>query len=414
MSGEAGESGKPGGATLASIMGGGASIFVRRPVLALVINLLIIVAGIAGLYGGEIRELPDVDRPVISITTQYDGASPETIDRELTAVVEGAVARVSGVSSISSQSSFGRSRVTIEFSDDTDLSVAAADIRDALGRISNGMPDGADDPRIVKADADASAVMRLAVTSASMSVQDLTILVEDEVVDRLAAVPGVADVQVYGDREKVFRIDVDQSRLAALGLTVANLRNALASVSYDVPAGSLTANTQDIVVRATADVTTVEDFENLYINDRVQFRDIASVTLGPDPGASVLRANGATGIGMGIVRQAKSNTLEISNGVRQATEDLKRIMPDGVDIRVTSDDATFIRGSIDEVRTTLIIAIAIVIAIIFMFLLDWRATPRRYVAHRPDRHIRGDLSCRFLREYPDAFGIGAGNRHGRR
>ena len=130
------------------------------------------------------------------------------------------------------------------------------------------------------------------------------------------------------------RLSPEESRLAALGLTVANLRNALASVSYDVPAGSLTANTQDIVVRATADVTTVEDFENLYINDRVQFRDIASVTLGPDPGASVLRANGATGIGMGIVRQAKSNTLEISNGVRQATEDLKRIMPDGVDIRV--------------------------------------------------------------------------------
>jgi HAE1 family hydrophobic/amphiphilic exporter-1 len=175
---------------------------VRRPVLALVINLLIVVAGIAGLYGGEIRELPDVDRPVISITTQYSGASPETIDRELTAVVEGAVARVSGVSSISSQSSFGRSRVTIEFSDDTDLSVAAADIRDSLGRITNSLPEGADDPRIVKADADASAVMRLAVTSSTMSVQDMTILVEDEVVDRLAAVPGVADVQVYGDRRK--------------------------------------------------------------------------------------------------------------------------------------------------------------------------------------------------------------------
>lgn len=374
MTDETADTGKQRGATLTNAAIGGTSIFVRRPVLALVINLLIVVAGLAGLYGGEIRELPDVDRPVISITTQYDGASPETIDRELTALVEGAVARVSGVSSISSQSSFGRSRVTIEFSDDTDLSVAAADIRDALGRVSNNMPDGADDPRIVKADADASAVMRLAVTSATMSVQDLTILVEDEVVDRLAAVPGVADVQVYGDREKVFRIDVDQSRLAALGLTVANLRNALASVSYDVPAGSLTANTQDIVVRATADVTTVEDFENLYINDRVQFRDIASVTLGPDPGASVLRANGATGIGLGIVRQAKSNTLEISNGVRQATEDLKQIMPDGVDIRVTSDDATFIRGSIAEVRATLAIAVAIVIAIIFMFLLDWRAT----------------------------------------
>lgn len=360
--------------TIEKLAPGGTAIFIRRPVLALVINLLIVVAGLAGLYGGEVRELPDVDRPVISVRTDYSGASPETIDRELTAVIEGAVARVSGVSSISSDSSFGRSRVTIEFSDDTDLSTAAADIRDSIGRITNRLPDGADEPRIVKADADASAVMRLAVTSSTMSVQDMTVLVEDEVVDRLAAVPGVADVQVYGGRDKVFRIDVDQSRLAALGLTVANLRNALASVSYDVPAGSLTANTQDIVVRATADVASVEDFENLYINDRVQFKDVASVTLGADPGDSALRANGQTGIGMGIVRQAKSNTLEISNGVRAAAEDLRGILPEGVDIRVTSDDATFIRGSIDEVRRTLLLAIGIVVAIIFLFLLDWRAT----------------------------------------
>ena len=362
------------GLTIEKLASGGTAIFIRRPVLALVINMLIVVAGLAGLYGGEVRELPDVDRPVISVRTDYSGASPETIDRELTAVIEGAVARVSGVSSISSDSSFGRSRVTIEFSDDTDLSTAASDIRDSIGRITNRLPDGADEPQIVKADADASAVMRLAVTSSTMSVQDMTVLVEDEVVDRLAAVPGVADVQVYGGRDKVFRIDVDQSRLAALGLTVANLRNALASVSYDVPAGSLTANTQDIVVRATADVTSVEDFENLYINDRVQFKDVASVTLGADPGDSSLRANGQTGIGMGIVRQAKSNTLEISNGVRAAARDLQGILPEGVDIRVTSDDATFIRGSIDEVRRTLLLAIGIVVAVIFLFLLDWRAT----------------------------------------
>lgn len=353
---------------------GGASIFVRRPVLALVINLLIVVAGLAGLYGGEIRELPDVDRPVITVTTTFSGAAPETVDRELTALVEGAVARVSGVASISSSSSFGRSRVTIEFSEDTDLATAAADVRDSIGRITNQLPDSADEPRIVKADADASAVMRLAVTSTNLSVQDMTVFVEDEVVDRLSAVPGVADVQVYGDRDKVFRIDVDQSRLAALGLTVGNLRNALAGASYDVPAGSLTANTQDIVVRATADIATVEDFENLHLNDRVQIRDIASVTLGADPGESSLRANGATGIGLGIVRQAKSNTLEISEGVRAAAEDLRSILPDGMDIRVTSDDATFIRGSIEEVRRTILIAVGIVVAIIFLFLLDWRAT----------------------------------------
>lgn len=353
---------------------GAAALMVRRPVLAMVISLLIVVAGLAGLYGAEIRELPDVDRPVITVTTNFTGAAPETVDRELTAIIEGAVARVSGVASISSTSTLGRSRVTIEFSDSSDLNVAASDVRDAIGRVTNNMPDGADDPRIVKADANSDPVMRLAVTSDRHNVQDMTILVEDLVVDRLAAVPGVADVAVYGDREKIFRVDVDQSRLAAFGLTLADLRTALRNVALDVPAGSLTARSSDIVVRATADITTPEGFENLYINDRVRFRDVASVTLGADPGQTVLRANGRTGIGMGIIRQSASNTLEISQGVRAAAEAIAAILPEGMDIRVTSDDATFISGAINEVRSTLILAVAIVIVIIFLFLRDWRAT----------------------------------------
>ncbi|MBU4527871.1 MAG: efflux RND transporter permease subunit [Hoeflea sp.] len=355
--------------------GGPTALMVRRPVLAVVISLLIVVAGLAGLYGAEIRELPDVDRPVITVTTNFTGAAPETVDRELTAVVEGAVARVAGVASMSSTSTLGRSRVTVEFSDNTDLNVAASDVRDALGRVTNNLPGGADDPRIVKADANSDAVMRLAVTSDRYNVQEMTILVEDLVVDRLAAVTGVADVAVYGDREKIFRVDVDQSRLAAFGLTVADLRSALSNVALDVPAGSLTAQTSDIVVRATADVTTPEGFEKLYINDRVRFRDVASVTLGADPGDSALRANGRTGIGIGIIRQSASNTLEISQGVRAAAEAIQNsVLPEGVDIRVTSDDATFISGAIEEVRSTLILAVLIVIAIIFLFLRDWRAT----------------------------------------
>lgn len=354
--------------------GGMTALMVRRPVLAMVISLLIVVAGLAGLYGAEIRELPDVDRPVITVTTNFSGAAPETVDRELTAIIEGAVARVADVASISSTSTLGRSRVTIEFNDSSDLNVAASDVRDSLGRVTNSLPDGADEPRIVKADANSDPVMRLAVTSDRLDVQDMTILVEDLVVDRLAAVPGVADVAVYGDREKIFRVDIDQSRLAAFGLTLADLRNALRNVALDVPAGSLTARSSDIVVRATADITTPEGFENLYINDRVRFRDVASVTLGADPGDTVLRANGRTGIGMGIIRQSASNTLEISQGVRAATLTIAEILPEGVDIRVTSDDARFIRGAIDEVRSTLILAVLIVIAIIFLFLRDWRAT----------------------------------------
>lgn len=357
-----------------ALTGGGTALMVRRPVLAMVISLLIVVAGLAGLYGAEIRELPDVDRPVITVTTTFSGAAPETVDRELTAIIEGAVARVSGVASISSTSTLGRSRVTIEFTDSSDLNVAASDVRDSLGRITNNLPDGADEPRIVKADANSDPVMRLAVTSDRLSVQDMTIVVEDLVVDRLAAVPGVADVAVYGDREKIFRIDINQSRLAAFGLTLADLRTALRNAALDVPAGSLTARSSDIVVRATADITTPDGFANLYINDRVRFRDVASVTLGADPGDTVLRANGRTGIGMGIIRQSASNTLEISQGVRAAAAAISQILPEGVDIRVTSDDATFISGAIEEVRSTLMLAVAIVIAIIFLFLRDWRAT----------------------------------------
>ncbi len=358
----------------AAIKSGGTALFVRRPVLAIVLNLLIVVAGLAGLYGAEIRELPDIDRPVVTITTDFAGASPETIDREVTAIVEGAVARVPGVSSMSSTSSFGRSRVTVEFTDATDLAVAASDIRDSIGSVANTLPDDIDEPRIVKADANADPVMRLAVTSPSMSIDELTILVEDEIVDRLAAVNGVADVSVNGNRDRIFRIDVDQSRLAAFGLTIADVGAALDDVAYDVPAGSLTANAQDIAVRATADVKTPADFDELRLNENIKLRDVATVTLGPDINVSSVRANGQTGIGLGIIRQANSNTLEISDGVRAVAEELKSALPEGTGIRVTSDDANFIRGAIKEVEIALLMSIGIVVAIIYLFLLDWRAT----------------------------------------
>ena len=350
------------------------ALFVRRPVLAFVLNTLLMVAGLAALFGVEIRELPNVDRPVITITTNYTGASAESIDRELTAPIEGAMARIAGVKSISSSSSFGRSRITVEFNDGVNLDAAASDMRDAVGRVQNQLPDDAETPRIVKADADAQAVMRLAVTSESMSVQDMTILIEEQILDSLAAVAGVADVQVYGDRQKVFLIDVDQSRLAALGLTIADVRNALGTVAFDTPAGSLTSNTQDLIVRASANVSTPDAFESIVVRGTTRLGDFAKVTLGADLGESQLRADGKTGIGIGIVRQAQSNTLEISEGVRAAVAEIGKTLPQGVEIFVTSDDATFINGAIHEVEIALGISVSVVLLIIFLFLWDWRAT----------------------------------------
>jgi len=350
------------------------ALFIRRPVMAFVLNTLIAVAGLAAFYGVEIRELPDVDRPVITVSTAFEGAAAETVDRELTDTIEGAVARVSGVKSISSTSSFGSSRVTIEFNDGVDLNVAASDVRDAVGRVANQMPDAADAPRIVKADANSEPVMRLAVTSDAMSVQDMTVIVQDQIEDELAAVPGVADVQVSGDRDKIFRIDVDQNKLASLGFTVADLRAALASVAFDSPAGSITTTNQDLIVRTTADVTTPAEFENIIIGGATRIRDVATVTLGPDIGQTTLRSDGKTGIGLGIIRQAESNTLDISNGVRAAVAKLQTNLPQGMSIKVTSDDAVFVNGAVHEVEIALALSVSIVLIVIYVFLLDWRAT----------------------------------------
>ncbi len=350
------------------------ALFVRRPVLALVVNLLIVVAGLAAFRGVEIRELPEVDSPVVTVSTTFAGAAPETMDREVTARIEGAAGRVPGVRSISSSSRVGRSDVTVEFSEATNIDIAASDLRDAVARITRDLPADADDPRIIKADANAQAVMRLALTSDRMSVEDLTILAEEDVVDRLSAVNGVADIQVFGDRAKVFRIDVDQARLAARGLTVADLVRALANAAFDAPAGSLTSTSQDIVVRATASISTADAFEALQVTRNVRLGDVATVTLGPDPGESNLRANGRAGVGLGIMRQAGSNTLDISAGVRDTLDEIRAILPEGVTIAISSDDANFIQGAIHEVEKSLTLSIAIVIAIIFLFLLDWRAT----------------------------------------
>ncbi|MGR4841878.1 efflux RND transporter permease subunit [Rhizobium sp. LARHSG275] len=350
------------------------ALFVRRPILALVFNTLMVVAGLAAYVGVEVRELPDVDRPVVTVRTTFDGASPQTIDQELTKVIEGAVARVSGLKSISSTSSFGQSRVTLEFSDAIDLSVAANDVRDAIGRITQNLPDEADAPQIVKADSDSSAIMRLAVTSTKLNMDDLTQLVENEVIDRLASVDGVADVEEYGDQEKVFRVDVDQGALASRGLTIGDLTKALDNAALDVPAGSLKSNTQDIVVRATANLQTPADFSNVILQDRVRLGDVATVMLGPRDGETALRSNGKPGIGLGIIRQAQSNTLNISTGIKAAVDQLSKTLPEGTTIAITSDDAVFIQGAIHEVVLALVLAAVIVTAVIYLFLRDWRAT----------------------------------------
>lgn len=350
-----------------------ATLFVKRPVMAVVVNALIMVAGLAALLGIEVRELPRVESPVLSVSTSFPGAAAETVDREVTAAVESAVARVQGVTGISSSSSVGRSRVTLEFSESTNLDIATSDVRDALSRIDRQLPDDAETPTIFKADSDAQPIMQLAVTSDTLSIAEVSDLVDGTISERLAAAEGVAEVQIYGTRTSSFEVDIDPVKLASRGLTVADIRTALSTVAFDSPAGSINGPNQNISVRAMSEITDPADFEDIIINGRTRLGDVANVVFDAAASTSAIRSDGKPGIGIGIVRQAQSNSVSISHAIQDAVDSLNQTLPEGVDIKISSDEAVFIEGALHEVQLALLVALVVVVAIIYLFLLDLRA-----------------------------------------
>ena len=349
------------------------SFSVRRPTAVVVMNLLIVIAGLGALFGIEVRELPDVDRPVVTVRAFFDGASPETMDAEVTSVVEGAVARVSGIRAINSASEENNMRVRAEFLANVDLDVAANDVREAVAAIERRLPEGVEDITIVKADADAAPIIRLALVSNRLSQESLTRLAEDDVAAELSAIPGVATVALFGDQERVLRVVVEPMRLASYGLSIDDVAKVLRSTSLDVPAGSFKSGDQLLLVRADASVWRPADVEGLALRDDVRLGDVAQAFYGPAEAQSYSLLNGRKVIGLGIIRRAKSNTIEISAAVDRAIERLNRRLDD-VEIVKISDDARFIRGSVREVVISLSIAVGVVIVVIFLFMGAIRPT----------------------------------------
>ncbi|MEQ8287703.1 efflux RND transporter permease subunit [Thalassospira sp.] len=350
-----------------------ASLSIRRPVLVCVVALLIILAGLAAMLGVEIRELPNVDRPTVTITANYNGASPETVDAEVTSVLESAASRVSGVKDINSQSEEGNARVRIEFYPDIEINDAASDIREAVSRASRSLPDGVEDVRVIKADADASAIMRMAVVSNRLTEEELANIVEDQISPALLAVPGVAEITVNGDREKVLHVRIDPLRIASYGLSVQDIADVLETAQFDIPAGSFESTDQKLFVRADASVWEVDKLNQMLVRGAIRLGDVADIYYGPDDASSYVRLDGRAVIGLGVVRQAQSNTIAISNGVRDAVERLNS-QYDDINVFVNSDDAVFIEGALWEVIFSLALAIIIVIAVLYLFLRSFTAT----------------------------------------
>jgi len=339
---------------------------VRRPYLAIVLNLLIVVAGLSALAGIEVRELPDVDRPVVSVRATYPGASPETIDAEVTAIIEGAVARVNGINEVRASSEENNLRVRLVFNPGIDLIDAANEVREAVARVERDLPDEIENLSVIKADNDAEPIVRLSVFSDVLPIEAVTRRVEDEIIPALIAVPGVADIRLRGEREQVVRVVVDPARLARFGLSIGDVSRVLESARFDVPAGSFPARQQEVLVRADASVTRPEAIEALILRDPVRIGDVAHVHFGPADATSHVRLDNRTVVNLGVIRRAQSNTVEISDAVAAVERRLNDRYDDLTIVR-TSDEAVFIKGAIGEVLLSLSLAIGIVVGIIAVF-----------------------------------------------
>ncbi|MGV8929360.1 MAG: efflux RND transporter permease subunit [Brevundimonas sp.] len=366
---------------------------VRRPVFAAVAAIVLCVIGAAAFFFLPVRELPDVDPPVVSVNTTYAGASAEVIESRITEPIEQRIAGIQGVDRINSTSRDGRSSVRIEFSLDRDIDSAANDVRDRISRVLGNLPDQADPPEVAKADTNSQPIMILFLRSSQMDRLALTDYADRYLIDRLATVPGVAQVQIYGEQRYSMRIWLEPSALAARGLTVTDVESALTSQNVELPAGALDTGEKNYTVRVARNYALADDFRQLPINSRAgtgsgstssgalqgqttyvtRLGDIARVEEAPEEERRLFRGNGLDQIGLAITRQAQSNDLAISEGVRGMLEQVQTSLPEGTELVVGSDNSVFTAHAIDEVWITIGISLALVALVNFVFLGTLRA-----------------------------------------
>jgi len=351
---------------------------VKRPVLATVLSLLILVLGLASIGQLPVREYPDIDPPVVSVTTEYVGAAPEVINTEVTEIIESAISSVDGIRKMTSQSRDGRGETTIEFNLSRDIDAAANDVRDAVSRIVANLPADADPPVVTKTEADARPMMWVAMTSDRHSAEELSDYAERNMLDRFSVIDGVARVRLGAERRYAMRVWLNREALAARNLTVADVENALRRNNLELPAGRVESTERELTVRTNTRLAEVEDFRNLVLQRTddylIRLGEVARVERGVEDDKSTLRSNGETALGLGVIRQSQANVISVSDGIRAELKLIEQALPEGMELLVSYDESIFIRESIKEVLITLAIAVSLVVLVIFVFLRSFRAT----------------------------------------
>jgi multidrug efflux pump len=354
------------------------SISIKRPVLATVFSLVIILFGAIGMTFLGIREFPSVDPPIISVDTSYPGANSDVIETQITEPLEQSINGIPGIRTLTSSSSQGRSRITVEFELTVDLETAANDVRDKVSQAQRYLPRDCDPPTVSKADADAEPIMMIAVQSPKRSLLELSEIAELTFKEQLQTISGVSSVSIWGEKRYAMRIWLDPAKLAGYGMTPVDVRNAILRENVELPAGSIEGNTTELTIRTLGLMTTPAEFNNLILKQSgdqlIRVRDIGRAELGPEDLRGIMKMNGIPMVATVIIPQPGANHIDIVDDVYERLEFIKRDLPEDVGIDVGFDNTQYIRSSIKEVQDTIFLAFFLVVVIIFFFLRDWRTT----------------------------------------
>ncbi len=351
---------------------------IRRPVLATVFTLIILLFGVIGYFSLGVREYPSVDNPVISVTCSYPGANADVIENQITEPLEQNINGIPGIRSLTSVSQQGYSRITIEFELSVDLETAANDVRDKVSRAQRNLPRDCDPPTVSKADADARPILMVAIQSDKRSLLELSEIADLTVKEQLQTIPEVSSVSIWGEKRYCMRLWLDPVKMAGYGITPMDVRNALNRENVELPSGSIEGNTVELSIRTMGQMHTTEEFNNLVVRTNagrtVRLSDIGRAELTPRDLKSYMKMNGVPMVGVVVVPQPGANHINIADAVHRRMEQMKKELPEDVKYNYGFDNTRFIRASINEVKTTVYEAFVLVIIIIFLFLRDWRVT----------------------------------------
>lgn len=353
-------------------------VSIRRPVLATVMSLAILLFGAISFLRTPVREYPNIDPPIVSILTLYRGAAASVVEAEITQLIEEELATIEGVKVLRSSSEEQVSRITVEFVLGRDVDQAANDVRDKLSRLRGRLPREAEDPVVAKVDTNAEAVLWLALFGEAYDNLQISEVANVVLKERLQRMPGVGAVIVGGERRYAMRVWLDPARLAAYGLTVVDVDNAIQSQNAEIPSGRIEGEAREFSVRTRGDLVSPDEFGSIFLAQRgdraVRLSDVAEVKVGAEDERSVIRYQGVPAVGLGIVKQASASTLEVADVVKASLPQLREAVPEGMKLDVAYDTSLFIRDSIEEVRFTILVALGLVVLVIFVFLGSVRAT----------------------------------------